>query len=231
MQRPDRRPLAAVAAFTIVGALVVKWLGILVPGHLELLLTSVATALAAPALMRWTALGRSSELNRRLGWSLTAVVCAAPFARGGAWIAGVSVPRMLAFELLGAPGLDGRALARAIEAPGVRLRPLELKPMFGKHAGQVCGGVQVHVTDRTALRSFALYARILEAAHGQLGSGFWRTDAYEFVVDTPAIDLLFGGPELRESLERGEPIDAILTAQDSGAQDFDGERQEVLRYP
>ena len=39
--------------------------------------------------------------GRRLGWSVTTVVCAAAVARGAAWWVGTPVPRMLAFELLG----------------------------------------------------------------------------------------------------------------------------------
>ena len=55
----------------------------------------------------------------------------------------------LPFETLGAPWLDGYPVAQSLNAlnlPGVRFRPLYFIPSASKHAGQKCGGIQVHVT-------------------------------------------------------------------------------------
>lgn len=57
------------------------------------------------------------------------------------------------FELLGAPWVDGVELARELNAqglPGCIFRPAWFRPSFSKHEGELCGGVQVHVTDREA---------------------------------------------------------------------------------
>ncbi|MBK6530418.1 MAG: DUF1343 domain-containing protein [Deltaproteobacteria bacterium] len=54
------------------------------------------------------------------------------------------------FEIFGAPWVDGAALASAMEADGgggMRARAMSFRPMFQKHAGVTCQGVQVHVTD------------------------------------------------------------------------------------
>jgi len=54
------------------------------------------------------------------------------------------------FELAGAPYLDGHRLAAdlaAFELPGVMFRPAVYTPMFQKHHGKACGGVQLHVTN------------------------------------------------------------------------------------
>ena len=52
------------------------------------------------------------------------------------------------FEVVGAPWLDGRALAQALNRlalPGARFRPTHFVPSASKHAGLTCQGVQVHV--------------------------------------------------------------------------------------
>src|SRR5690606_26751967 len=59
------------------------------------------------------------------------------------------------FEICGAPYIDGAVLAEALAGealPGVAFRPLVFTPTFDKFTGQACGGVQLHVTDRSAYR-------------------------------------------------------------------------------
>ncbi len=54
------------------------------------------------------------------------------------------------FEYIGAPWLDGEALAdrmNGMETPGIRFRPVWFKPAFSKYTGETCSGVQIHVTD------------------------------------------------------------------------------------
>jgi uncharacterized protein YbbC (DUF1343 family) len=112
------------------------------------------------------------------------------------------------FEVVGAPWIDGARLADELHAlglPGFRARPLTFQPTFQKHAGKVCGGVQVHVTDAEAFRPFATYLALLTAAHHQAPGRFvFRTEAYEFRDDVPALDLLTGDAEARERIQRGE---------------------------
>lgn len=55
------------------------------------------------------------------------------------------------FEIVGAPFIEGRALARALNAknlPGVRFIPVRFTPAASKCAGEPCGGVNLLVTDR-----------------------------------------------------------------------------------
>jgi uncharacterized protein YbbC (DUF1343 family)/CubicO group peptidase (beta-lactamase class C family) len=56
------------------------------------------------------------------------------------------------FEVFGAPWIDGRKLANALngsEMPGLRFAPIEFTPESSKFKGQVCKGVYMIVTDRT----------------------------------------------------------------------------------
>jgi len=135
------------------------------------------------------------------------------------------------FEVWGAPGLDGRALAAAVTLEGAHLRPTTFSPTFHKHGGQICGGVQVHVLDADAFRPYEAYLRLIAAAAAQLGERFcWRPDPYEFVADIPAIDLLSGGPEFRAAVEAGAPLDAVVAAERDGAARFAETRRAWLRY-
>lgn len=58
------------------------------------------------------------------------------------------------FELIGAPWVNAQALEKrmaALSLPGVHFRRTAFTPMFSKHAGKLCHGVQVHVLDRNAI--------------------------------------------------------------------------------
>jgi uncharacterized protein YbbC (DUF1343 family) len=109
------------------------------------------------------------------------------------------------FEIVGAPFLDGEALARELHAtglPGFAARPLTFQPTFQKHARQVCGGVQLHVTDAARFRPYATYLALLAVARRLGREAFaFRTEMYEFVDDVPAIDLLTGNAEARTRIE------------------------------
>ena len=135
------------------------------------------------------------------------------------------------FEIWGAPSLAAAELARRVTAPGVLLRPLSFSPTFQKHARQRCYGLQVHITDRAALRSYELYLRLIaEAAKLCEGEFAWRTEAYEFVVDRPAIDLLTGGPEFRQTVDQGRDLSALLAREQAGAERFLQARKPYLLY-
>ncbi len=61
------------------------------------------------------------------------------------------------FDWIGAPFVDGEALCREMTSlglPGVVFRPICFTPLFNKHAGDVCQGVELHITNRDAYRPF-----------------------------------------------------------------------------
>jgi uncharacterized protein YbbC (DUF1343 family) len=117
------------------------------------------------------------------------------------------------FEWVGAPWIDSRRLAReldGIDLPGVRFGEARFRPMFQKHAGSGCGGVFVHVSDADAFRPFRTYLELIAACRRQDPARFaWRAEAYEFVTDRPAIDLLLGRSDVRPAWEAGTPVEAL----------------------
>ena len=138
------------------------------------------------------------------------------------------------FELFGAPWMDGAKMLAALDPadfPGLGLRPLSFKPMFQKHGGERCGGLQLHVRDPRAIRSLRSSWALLAASRRLFGAGLvWRTERYEFVDDKPAIDLLAGGAWLREMVDGGASIDAMAAHELEGRERFLARRQPFLRY-
>jgi len=126
-------------------------------------------------------------------------------------------------ELFGAPDIDAKALIGEMHtlAPlwlaGCRLRESWFEPTFHKHAGQLCHGVQIHVDDpsyqHAAFRPWRLQALAFKALRRlQLDYPLWRDFAYEYESDRLAIDLINGGPLLREWVDDGEATPADLDA-------------------
>ncbi len=118
------------------------------------------------------------------------------------------------FEICGAPWLDAAKLARRMndeKLPGVHFRAVWFRPTFQKHAGEDCGGVQLHVTDRATFQPVRTSLALLAAMREMSGANFaWRTEIYEFVRDPIAIDLLFGSARERKLLEAGRPWRDVL---------------------
>jgi len=139
------------------------------------------------------------------------------------------------FELFGAPFVDGRQLAIELaryDLPGVRFRPCVIEPTFQKFAGQRCGAVQLHVTDRRIFNSYHTGLAVLVAVKTLWPDAFaWRTHPYEFRADVPAIDLLTGKPAVREAIDRGAAVDTVVQIACAGTEQYDAGRHAALLYP
>ena len=111
------------------------------------------------------------------------------------------------FELVGAPWLDGKALARALEKerlPGVGFRAAAFTPTFQKHAGVLCQGVQVHVSDRRRFPAFLTYLLLIHHARRvDPGRFAWRDPPYEYEHVRLPIDILCGTDRVRKAIEAG----------------------------
>jgi uncharacterized protein YbbC (DUF1343 family) len=119
------------------------------------------------------------------------------------------------FQLVGAPFLDGEALAQALIAsgsPGVQVRPVAFRPTFEKHAGQTCRGVMLHVTNSHLFRPVATYLRLIALARAQAPDAFaFRNTPYEFETAVPAFDLLTGSGAARAALEAGATPEEVVS--------------------
>jgi uncharacterized protein YbbC (DUF1343 family) len=132
------------------------------------------------------------------------------------------------FLLLGAPWWDARALIAAVgPAPGFALEPTTFTPRASdaapdpKHRDQACAGVRVRVTDPHAAAPYRLGVALLHALRRQPGFA-WRRDG--------ALDWLVGTRKLREALERGDSVDAIVAADAPAIADWRRARAASLLY-
>lgn len=139
------------------------------------------------------------------------------------------------FQLTGAPGLDPVALADLLNGrglPGAAFLPTYFRPQFQKHRGEICGGVELLVTDAAAFQPYRTGIELLDAVLRIAPEVFtWRDAPYEFVADRPAIDLLTGGAEARQALECGQGLADWVAGWAADEASFREERRDILLYP
>jgi uncharacterized protein YbbC (DUF1343 family) len=143
-------------------------------------------------------------------------------------------------ELFGAPDIDAAALIERMHAlapawlAGCTLRACWFEPTFHKHTGKLCAGVQIHVDDtrydHQAFRPWRLMALAFKALRSLQGDyPLWRDFPYEYATGRRAIDVINGGPALREWVDdpRALPGDLdTLAAKDEAA--WHAEREAFL---
>lgn len=133
-------------------------------------------------------------------------------------------------ELFGAPDLDAAAVLRRMAAlapewlAGCRLRECWFEPTFHKHVGKLCHGLQIHLDDpaygHDRFKPWRLQALAFKAIRGlRPDYPLWRDFPYEYEHDRLAIDLINGGPLLREWVDdpAAEPgdLDALARADET----------------
>ncbi len=111
--------------------------------------------------------------------------------------------------LFGAPDIDAKAVLAGMEklAPewlvGCALRECWFTPTFHKHANELCHGLMIHAEGRfyghAAFRPWRLQALTFKAIRNLYPDyPIWRDFPYEYEFDRLAIDVINGGPALRE---------------------------------
>ena len=144
---------------------------------------------------------------------------------------GTTIP----FEQVGAPYIDAETLAKTLNKenlPGLFFRPQYFKPQFQKWNGTVCGGVQLHITERNKIKPLVTSIVLLSSIKKLYPDNFsWRKKAYEFVNDRLAIDLLYGNPTLREAIESDTlSINNLESTWEEDIKGFSSHREACLIY-
>lgn len=134
------------------------------------------------------------------------------------------------FEQVGAPFVDAYRLAdylNQLELPGVLFRPVYFQPSFGKHADQVCQGVQLHILDRSSFQAVRTGFEVIDAARRLFPDDFaWRIPGkgiYNF-------DRLAGTDAIRLALDRGTPVVDLVADWQPDLDRFDDLRRSFLLY-
>jgi uncharacterized protein YbbC (DUF1343 family) len=138
------------------------------------------------------------------------------------------------FELVGAPYIEAAEYARRLTAlglPGVHFRAAHFRPMFQKHADVTCGGVQIHVTDRTAFEPVVAGIATIKLAYDMYADQFrWKTPPYEYVYDRQPIDVIAGTDTLRTQIESGTSLEEMERSWAEGLRRFQETRARFLLY-
>jgi uncharacterized protein YbbC (DUF1343 family) len=139
------------------------------------------------------------------------------------------------FEIFGAPFIDPEVLATKLKdmsLPGVIFRPLHFLPTFQKHAGKLCGGAQIHLTDRGKFKPFKTAVAILKTVYDLYPGKFrWNKPPYEYEKNLSPIDILAGTDRLRKDIEQSAPLDSMEAWWKSELRDFDSKiRRKYLLY-
>jgi uncharacterized protein YbbC (DUF1343 family) len=146
-------------------------------------------------------------------------------------------------EMFGAPDLDAPQLMATMHAlaphwlTGCLLRPCWFEPTFHKHAGKLCGGLQVHVEDpvyydHETFQPWRVQALAFKALRKlRPDYDLWRDFEYEYEHDRLAIDLIGGSELLRQWVDDvdASPADLDALAKPDEAA-WREEREAVMLY-
>jgi len=129
-------------------------------------------------------------------------------------------------ELFGAPDIDAKAVIAEMKAfapqwlNGCVLRDMWFEPTFHKHVGKLCSGVQIHVDDpaydHEAFQPWRVQALGFKAVRRLYPDyDLWRDFPYEYAFGKLPIDVINGGPGLREWVDNPnstpDDLDALAT--------------------
>jgi uncharacterized protein YbbC (DUF1343 family) len=138
------------------------------------------------------------------------------------------------FEIIGAPFIDQHLLANELSnggLPGVLFRPLNFQPTFHKHAGELCGGIQIHVIDRAAFKPVISGVAVISAIRRLYPGEFeWKHPPYEYVYDRLPFDVINGSGQIREQIEAGIDWREIEAGWREGMASFCEMRGRYLLY-
>jgi uncharacterized protein YbbC (DUF1343 family) len=148
-------------------------------------------------------------------------------------------------ELFGAPDIDARRIISEMQAlaphwlRGCKLRECWFEPTFHKHVGKLCSGVMIHTEDpvhydHQAFQPWRLQALAFKAIRN-LNADYplWRglEFKYEYTKGHLAIDVINGGPLLREWVDDRSTTPADLDAiTEPDEKAWEAERRRYLRY-
>jgi len=133
------------------------------------------------------------------------------------------------FEWVGAPWIEPerwRDALAGLALPGVAFRPIDFVPTTSKHAGVPCGGVQIHLMQRDAVRSVSVGAALLATARRLWPAEFaWLETGGRFKVDR-----LAGNDRFRGAIDAGTPLSEMEAEWAAAHARFAGPRARAVLY-
>ncbi|NQV14530.1 DUF1343 domain-containing protein [bacterium] len=113
---------------------------------------------------------------------------------------GITIP----FEVCGGPWIKNPGeFAQALQeraGKGVIFRPTFFKPYYGRHKGQVCGGIQLHITDRNIYSAY-LTGLLLVSVHQEL---YPEIDLFQNEGRLSMYAKVMGSDKIQKDLQSGK---------------------------
>lgn len=190
--------------------------------------------------------------DRRAHWDDLGLVFVMPSPNIPAYESTLTFPGFVYFE--GTDVSEGRGTTRPLEQCGAPyIRPDELithldaespgwhagayvratgfLPTFQKHAGRVCLGVFVHPFDRESFNPDRTGLSLMRGiAHLHPGDFKWKQPPYEYESEKLPMDVISGGPWVREWVEGKHPWTALAEKERADTEAFLRERKDHLLY-
>lgn len=145
-------------------------------------------------------------------------------------------------EIFGAPDINARDVIADMQAfapqwlNGCTLREIWFEPTFHKHVHQLCHGVHIHAEgpsyDHDVFQPWRIQALAFKAIRRLYPEyDLWRDFPYEYEFGKLAIDVINGGPALREWVDAPDSTPGQLDAMTSAdEQDWLQKRAQYLLY-
>ncbi len=133
------------------------------------------------------------------------------------------------FEMAGAPWIDGETFAARLnnlKLPGVYFRPLFFRPYYLHYKGEVCQGVQLHITDRESFEPYTTGIYIMQT-HMAL---YPEQDLFSKLGRVKMFDKVVGTNKIRIDLQRGTPVRQIRNNWKTSLENFLQIREKYLIY-
>jgi uncharacterized protein YbbC (DUF1343 family) len=145
---------------------------------------------------------------------------------------GTTIP----FELLGAPFVDSEKLKKNLKKrniAGCEFRVHNFIPTFHKFSGELCNGIQIHVTNvslfKPVVTSLEIFDAIIEtSAQGALK---FNTPPYEYENNLIPFDILSGDSGMRETLFKRSNIRIEKERWVNEIEEFKTEFRSISGYP
>ena len=138
------------------------------------------------------------------------------------------------FEVFGAPFINPSDLKKSLNTnntEGCLLQDCSFRPTFNKWSGSVCHGFMIHVLNPYVYRPYQTSLAILKGVIETCIDDFsWRSPPYEYDLERPPIDLIFGDSSVRVKLEEGIDLDSFLEGCSKEIDGFIESRTPYLLY-
>ncbi len=121
-------------------------------------------------------------------------------------------------EIIGHPKIEPFSLyakhldqaVKKTKLKGFALRPIMFLPTFHKQVDKVCGGFQIHVTNRKIFQPWRVGQFIMRELYHHLGNDFqWLDPPYEYNSHQMPIDIINGTDKLRHWVEDNGLVETL----------------------